>query len=74
MSESVLGSIGEGADLDSADFALVELLLFDAIGVDVGVLGGGGVLHLSGQLDSLVVVALVAVLSDLSVSLRVEVL
>ena len=39
----------------------------------VGVLGGRGVLDLVGQLDAPVVVALVAVLSDLSVGLRIEI-
>ena len=73
MAALLLGGIGEGGDLDAADLALVELLVLDAVGMDVGLLGGGGILDVGGQLDALVVVALVAVLSDLAVGLGIEV-
>lgn len=74
MALGLLGCIGEGGYLDSADLSLAELLFFDLVGVDVCLLGGGGILDIGGQFDSFVVVSLVAVLCDLSVGLRIEIL
>jgi hypothetical protein len=42
--------------------------------MDVGLLGSWGVFDIIGQFDTLVVVALIAVLGDLAVGLRIEVL
>jgi len=69
----VLGCIREGGGLDATDLAVVALLLLDEVGVHVGLLGGGGVFDVVGQFDAPVVVALVAVLSDLSVCFRIEI-
>jgi hypothetical protein len=74
VSEELLGSVGKGGGLGAADFALSDFLLLDEVGVDVGLLGSRGVFDLGGQVDALVVAALVAVLGYFPVGFCVEVL
>lgn len=73
MRGELLGCVGEGGSLDSTDLALVGLLVLDDVGVHIGLLGCRGVLDICRGLDAFMVVALVAVLSDLSVGFGIEV-
>lgn len=69
----VLGCVGEGSGFDTTDFAFFAFLFFNDVGVHIGLFCCWGVFDIIGKFDSSVVIALVAVLSDLSVGFSIEI-
>ncbi len=70
----LLGCIGEGRYFNPADFALIELCIFNLIWINIGLFCRRCVFNIDRHLDTLVIVSFIAVFSYFTVSFRIEIL